>query len=52
MAIATVKNETHLLIIEDDQGRKEFILENLVYSASCKLVNLNLKGFLLVLSFK
>jgi pSer/pThr/pTyr-binding forkhead associated (FHA) protein len=32
MAIATVKNETHLLIIEDDQGRKEFILENLVYS--------------------
>jgi pSer/pThr/pTyr-binding forkhead associated (FHA) protein len=32
MAMATVNNETHLLIIEDNQGRKEFFLENLVYS--------------------
>lgn len=30
MAVET--NESHLLIIEDDQGRKEFTLENPVYS--------------------
>ncbi len=31
-AMATEVNESHLLIIEDDQGRKEFILERPVYS--------------------
>ncbi|MDP5018239.1 FHA domain-containing protein [Anabaena sp. UHCC 0187] len=30
--MATAINENHLLIIEDDQGRKEFPLENPVYS--------------------
>jgi hypothetical protein len=32
MAMATVTNETHLLMIEDNQGWKEFFLKNLVYS--------------------
>jgi pSer/pThr/pTyr-binding forkhead associated (FHA) protein len=32
MEMATVTNGKHLLIIEDNQGRKEFLLENLVYS--------------------
>jgi len=32
MAMEAAKNENHLLIIEDDQGRKEFFLENPVYS--------------------
>ncbi|RUS95638.1 hypothetical protein DSM107003_28140 [Trichormus variabilis SAG 1403-4b] len=30
--MAAELNENHLLIIEDDQGRKEFPLENSVYS--------------------
>ncbi len=30
--MAAETNESHLLIIEDDQGRKEFTLENPVYS--------------------
>lgn len=30
--MAPETNESHLLIIEDDQGRKEFTLENPVYS--------------------
>ena len=32
VSMATETNESHLLIIEDDQGRKEFTLENPVYS--------------------
>ena len=32
IAMATATNENHLLIIEDDQGRKEFPLEQPVYS--------------------
>jgi pSer/pThr/pTyr-binding forkhead associated (FHA) protein len=31
-SMAAETNESHLLIIEDDQGRKEFLLENPVYS--------------------
>jgi pSer/pThr/pTyr-binding forkhead associated (FHA) protein len=31
-SMAAETNESHLLIIEDDQGRKEFPLENPVYS--------------------
>lgn len=31
-SMATETNETHLLIIEDDQGRKEFILDRSMYS--------------------
>jgi pSer/pThr/pTyr-binding forkhead associated (FHA) protein len=30
--MAAESNESHLLIIEDNQGRKEFTLENAVYS--------------------
>ncbi|GAX38187.1 FHA domain-containing protein [Nodularia sp. NIES-3585] len=30
--MATETHENHLLIIEDDQGRKEFILEQTIYS--------------------
>ncbi len=32
MAMAAVNNENHLLIIEDDQGRKEFSLKKPMYS--------------------
>ncbi|MGM3305393.1 FHA domain-containing protein [Anabaena sp. WFMT] len=32
LSMAAELNENHLLIIEDDQGRKEFPLENPVYS--------------------
>ncbi|MBD2626516.1 FHA domain-containing protein [Trichormus variabilis] len=32
LSMAAELNENHLLIIEDDQGRKEFPLENSVYS--------------------
>jgi pSer/pThr/pTyr-binding forkhead associated (FHA) protein len=32
MAMAAASNEHHLLIIEDDQGRKEFFLEHPIYS--------------------
>ncbi|HLP89237.1 MAG TPA: FHA domain-containing protein [Nostocaceae cyanobacterium] len=32
LSMAAEPNENHLLIIEDDQGRKEFPLENPVYS--------------------
>jgi pSer/pThr/pTyr-binding forkhead associated (FHA) protein len=32
LSMATEKNESHLLIIEDDQGRKEFVLDRPVYS--------------------
>jgi pSer/pThr/pTyr-binding forkhead associated (FHA) protein len=32
LVMATDIHESHLLIIEDDQGRKEFTLENPVYS--------------------
>ncbi|MTJ53415.1 FHA domain-containing protein [Anabaena sp. UHCC 0253] len=32
LSMASPNNENHLLIIEDDQGRKEFSLENPVYS--------------------
>ncbi|MEO1430130.1 MAG: FHA domain-containing protein [Cyanobacteria bacterium J06632_19] len=31
-SMAVQSNETHILIIEDDQGRKEFTLENSLYS--------------------
>lgn len=32
LSMAAETNESHLLIIEDDQGRKEFILDRPVYS--------------------
>ncbi|WP_016951190.1 FHA domain-containing protein [Anabaena sp. PCC 7108] len=32
LSMAAEPNENHLLILEDDQGRKEFPLENSVYS--------------------
>ncbi len=32
MSMAVQSNETHILIIEDDQGRKEFTLESPLYS--------------------
>ncbi|MGV0108305.1 hypothetical protein NSTCB13_07237 [Nostoc sp. DSM 114160] len=32
LSMAAETNENHLLIIEDDQGRKEFSLEHPVYS--------------------
>ncbi len=32
VSMATKTDESHLLIIEDDQGRKEFILEQTIYS--------------------
>lgn len=32
LSTTTETNESHLLILEDDQGRKEFILENAIYS--------------------
>jgi pSer/pThr/pTyr-binding forkhead associated (FHA) protein len=32
LSMASPTNETHLLIIEDNEGRKEFTLENPVYS--------------------
>ncbi|WP_414577813.1 FHA domain-containing protein [Anabaena sp. CCY 9402-a] len=32
LSTAVETNESHLLILEDDQGRKEFTLENPVYS--------------------
>ncbi|MDJ0736184.1 MAG: FHA domain-containing protein [Nostocaceae cyanobacterium] len=32
LSMAVQTNESHLLIIEDDQGRKELILENSLYS--------------------
>jgi pSer/pThr/pTyr-binding forkhead associated (FHA) protein len=32
LAMAAETHESHLLILEDDQGRKEFILEHSIYS--------------------
>lgn len=32
MSVQTNENQNHLLILEDDQGRKEFVLDRSVYS--------------------